>query len=790
MSVQPDAALVARRQYAYLGTLLIFLFGSLLLTGSNWKGNSQLHTMMELTATLMALMVGTLSLVRFYSKKDNTFLFAGVGFFITGLLDGYHTFVTSSLLILLFPSTPPALIAWSWLVSGIFLSVFLLLSWLLWIREDKLHASGIVPEYWVYAAAGLLALACFTFFVFVPLPPAYRSSLFFPRPQEFIPAFFYLLAFIGYYRKGHWRTDPFEFWLMLAIIVSFSGEAMFMSGSTQIYDARFEAVHVVKLIAYGCALTGLMRNIYSLWFQLIVAQDEVNRLNIELEARVVELQQDIEYRTQAERELELHRDHLEELVVTRTAESVAAKERAELANRAKSIFLANMSHELRTPLNAILGYAQLLTRGGGLTERQAAGINTIEHSGEHLLMLINDILDLAKIEAGKFELSLEAVNLATFLVSIADIIRVRTEQKGLQFIVAAAPDSLPTVQLDGKRCRQILLNLLSNAVKFTDQGEVTLRVSRLAGDGSTICLRFAVQDTGIGMSPRQLASLFQPFEQVSDQQHRVGGSGLGLTISRQLARLMGSDILVESEVGQGCSFTFDLELPVVEAPAAMGTENTRIVSGYLGSPKTILIVDDIATNRTLMTEFLGGLGFVTHEAENGQIGLEMAQQIKPDLLILDVVMPVMNGLELTERLRQLPPLATLPIIIASANTTWQDKTRVFGTGADAFISKPINFDELLTLIQSCLHLSWRYQEDDAPAPAAPSTLIIPPQDEIVAVHQMALRGSMRDIRKWCQQMGQKDEQYRAFTDKLDALASDYQSKAILTLIEQYLGPQD
>lgn len=785
MSDKPDAALVKRRQIAYITTLLFFLLCSLLLTGSNWNGNSELHTMMELTATLLALMVGLLSLVRFYSKKDNTFLFAGVGFFITGLLDGYHAFVTSSLLIVFFPSAPPALIAWSWLVSGIFLSVLLFFSWLFWLREDRLQASGIVPEHWVYGIAGLLALAFFAFFALVPLPAPYQKDMLFPRPQEFIPAFFYFLAFVGYYRKGHWKTDPFEFWLMLAIIVSFCGEALFMSCSTRIYDARFDAVHVVKIIAYGCALTGLMRNIYSLWFQLNAAQDEVTRLNTELEARVVELQLDIEYRTQAERELELHRDHLEELVVTRTAESVAAKERAELANRAKSIFLANMSHELRTPLNAILGYAQLLKRSP-LNERQTAGVNTIEQSGEHLLMLINDILDLAKIEAGKFELALEAVNLATFLVSIADIIRVWTEQKGLQFTVLAAPDSLPTVQLDGKRCRQILLNLLSNAVKFTDQGEVTLRVTRLNGDGTTVGLRFAVQDTGIGMNSSQMAMLFQPFEQVSDLQHRAGGSGLGLTITRQLARLMGSDILVESEAGRGCCFTFDLQLPLVEEPVALGRPQSRVITGYLGSPKTVLIVDDVATNLVLLAEFLDGLGFITHQAENGQIGLEMAQQIKPDLMILDVVMPVMNGLELTERLRQHPALADLPIIIASANTTWQDKTRVFGTGANAFISKPINFDELATLMQSCLHLSWRYQEDDAPPPAPKQSLVPPPANEIKSVHQMALRGSMRDIRKWCQQIVQQDEQYRSFAEKLDVMAADYQSKAILSLIEEYL----
>lgn len=466
-----------------------------------------------------------------------------------------------------------------------------------------------------------------------------------------------------------------------------------------------------------------------------------------------------------------------------------ARYAAEAANRAKSDFLSVMSHELRTPLNAVLGYTQILKREQGLGEKQTHGLNIIEQSGRHLLTLINDLLDLAKIEAGKFELFPEPTRLPALLNGVNDIIRIRAEEKSLQFSCELPPDLPGGVLIDEKRLRQVLLNLLSNAVKFTEHGQVCLRVQTLATADTQARLRFEVSDTGVGIQRAQLDAIFQAFEQVGNARYRAGGTGLGLFISRQLVRQMGSEIHVESAPGSGSRFWFELALAVSEAPAASRPPQT-LVTGYQGARRKILIADDVIGNRALLADMLGELGFELCEACDGRETVEQVALAKPDLVLMDLVMPEMDGIEAIRRIRALP--AQIAIIAISAGADHDDQLRSMASGANAFLLKPIEHGGLLAAIGACLDLRWT-EAQSAPPPerhVATAALVIPPQQELEVLHQHARTGNMRAIRQQAARLAELDERFRPFSDKLDRLAQDFQSKAILSLVQQHLNPQE
>jgi PAS domain S-box-containing protein len=470
----------------------------------------------------------------------------------------------------------------------------------------------------------------------------------------------------------------------------------------------------------------------------------------------------------------------------RVHELEVAKERAEAANEGKSRFLANMSHELRTPLNAVLGYAQILLRDGALSELQRQGLSTIQHSGEHLLALIDDILDLAKVDAGRFELCPEPVPLPEFMRVIDDIIRVKADGKGLAFR-CELPDTVPAVaKVDDRRLRQVLLNLLSNAVNFTERGYVALRLMTQPRAGGLVQLRFEVEDSGPGIAADQLEAIFHPFEQGGAAPGRAGGTGLGLAISRQLTRLMGGDVQVESEPGRGSRFFFAIEVPVLgEHAAAHRPQGT--VTGYAGPRRTLLIADDVAANRTMLAELMQSLGFEVAQVADGEALLTAARAHPPDLVVTDIVMPGLGGLEAIARLRRLPALAGVPVLAVSANASGHDEERSLAAGADAFLAKPIALDRLLSRVGALLDVTWI----QAPRPAADRSdaadvpLVAPDSEDLQTLYRLAKVGHMRSIREHAERLGEQDARYRPFVDRVRAMTDRFESRGILELIERY-----
>jgi PAS domain S-box-containing protein len=457
------------------------------------------------------------------------------------------------------------------------------------------------------------------------------------------------------------------------------------------------------------------------------------------------------------------------------------------ANRAKSVFLANMSHEIRTPMNAILGFSQLMLRDQDLTPRQCQYLGTINRSGEHLLALINDILEMSKIEAGRTTLNPSTFDLPVLLKDLEMMFRVRTDEKKLLFSVEMIGDVPQYIVTDINKLRQVFINVLGNAVKFTEQGGIGLRVRADRLGATEPFLRVEIEDTGPGISPDDQDKLFRHFEQTKTGQQAGTGTGLGLAISREFARLMGGDITVSSQVGKGSVFVIHLSLKEGEAQAVQAKDTPRHVLRLQPGQATcrVLIADDTEDNRRLLAQLLAPVGFEIRLATNGAEAVQEFEEWRPHLILMDFRMPVMDGREAIRRIRAMCGGNDLKIIAVTASAMDENRQELMAIGADDFISKPFRDVELFEKIHAQLGVEYVYAEEPTAAPQeeaadlTPESLAGLPHDLIHPMREAVIAADLDQLLAKIQEVEARDPRV---AQGLRRLAEGFQYQKLLDLL--------
>ncbi|KAA3611223.1 MAG: hypothetical protein D8M58_14725 [Calditrichaeota bacterium] len=526
--MSPDKSVIKQKKITYWLLFALLFFSYMLMRDSDWHGSTEFHTLLETVATILSFIVGILALLRFYSKKNNTFLFIGTGFLSTGFLDGYHGVVTSTWFVGLFISLPDHLLPWSWVASRLFLSAFMLLSLWAWRKEFNATDRQVINERLVYLFTSVFTMMSFLFFVFVPLPRAYYPELFFGRPQEFIPALFFLLALLGYLRKGGWKKDPFEHWLVLSLIVGFMGQAMFMSFSYQLFDFEFDAAHLLKKVSYIFVLIGLFISIYKLFLS-----SEKQKKDLKLE---------VAFRCRAEKKLKN----------TNTALSKS--------NRDLQRFAYIASHDLKEPLRGIHNFSSFLIEdySDKLGNDGEKKLKTLGRLAQRIELMINALLYYTRIDEHGFENT--KTNFNEIIENLKNSILETKNKKNVEFYI---DNNLPQFYCDKARVTEVFHNLILNAIEFNDNDRKLIKIGYKANNelrlSDSPSHTFYIKDNGVGIKEKYFERIFVIFKRLNGRENYGSGIGAGLTISKKIIEKHGGEIWLESKMGKGSTFFFTIK---------------------------------------------------------------------------------------------------------------------------------------------------------------------------------------------------------------------------------------
>jgi signal transduction histidine kinase/DNA-binding response OmpR family regulator len=657
------------------------------------------HNIAEFFSIMVSFSIFGVGWYTYDQSQDKHALFLGTIFLGIGLLDFMHTLGYAGMPPFITPNSAVKSTQY-WLAARFFMSVSFLASAYIyphnqqqWLSKQTLMTANLMIPTIVFIAV--------TFFPeHLPLTIIEGAGLTaFKKNMEYLIIVLLCLSVIAYWQRMVKTANSALIYLLAALIICIFSEGVF-AGYKSVFDIYNVVGHLYKIGAFYLIYQGLfataVKNPYT---ALAVA-------NQKLQAEIAE-------RVTTTAELTRYHNHLEELVTQRTLELEQAKNKAEAANIAKSTFVATMSHELRTPLNAILGFSELMSRDNSMTTEQRKTLRIINRSGAHLLSMINDVLDISKLEAGQLELENQAFDLLTLLEEINDMFTIHAADKQLNFRLEIAPDTPRYINADSSKLRQVLINLLSNAIKFTHQGGIIVRVNTYALPTPTkMNLNLEVIDSGVGISTEQQHDIFKPFVQLPPAEVNTKGTGLGLAISKSLLELMSGQISLSSVLGVGSTFKVSLPITIANnADITVAEDWNPIKSLAPNQPHwRLLVVDSNADNRLLLVKLLTEVGFQVREAKNGQEAIELFEHWQPALCWMDMRMPVMDGYETTAKIRQLPGGDTVKIIAITASAFIEEHENIIESGCDAILHKPFHAPELFAALMSCLKVKFIYRD--------------------------------------------------------------------------------